>query len=79
MNKFESNLDFKEKNIEELFIEIWKLNQNNINISINEIKNVFIKIQSKYKSYDNIFIDNKEYIRNRLREILKEKNSFTKH
>jgi len=76
MNKFESNLDFKEKNIEELFIEIWKLNQNNINISINEIKNVFIKIQSKYKSYDNIFFDNKEYIRNRLREILKEKNSI---
>ena len=75
MNKFEFNIYQKEENIEELFSKIWKLNPNNVNISINEVKNVFIQIQNKYKYYNNKLIDSKEYIRNRLNEILKEKNS----
>lgn len=75
MNKFEFNNYQKEENIEELFSKIWKLNPNNVNISINEVKNVFIQIQNKYKYYNNKLIDSKEYIRNRLNEILKEKNS----
>ena len=75
MNKFEFNIYQKEENIEELFSKIWKLNPNNVNISINEVKNVFIQIQNKYKYYNNKLIDSKEYIRNRLNEILKKKNS----
>ena len=75
MNKFEFNNYQKEENIEELFSKIWRLNPNNVNISINEVKNVFIQIQNKYKYYNNKLIDSKEYIRNRLNEILKEKNS----
>ena len=73
MNKFEFNIDSKEKNIEDLYKEIRKLNQNDINI--NQIKKVFIQIQEKYKYYDNNNCDNGEYLRNRIKEIVKEKNN----
>ena len=74
MNKFEFNINSKEKNIEDIYKEIKKLNQNDINI--NQIKKVFIQIQEKYKYYDNNNnYNNGEYLRNRIKEIIKEKNN----
>ena len=43
MNKFELNIDSREKNVEELYREIERLNKNNKIININEIKSIFIK------------------------------------
>ena len=77
MNKFEFNLDSREKNIEELYREIWKLNKNNKNANINEIKSIFIQIQNEYKFYENKYFSREteeEYLRNRINKIMKENN-----
>lgn len=77
MNRSEFDIDSKEKNVEDLYKEIEKMNKNNINhnnININQIKNVFTQIQEKYKCYDNKCYDNEGYLRNRINEIIKEKN-----
>ena len=66
MKNFEFNIDSKEKNIEDLYKEIGKLNQNDINI--NQIKNAFFQIQKKYKNYNNKYLDNEIYFRNRIND-----------
>lgn len=78
MNKFELNIDSREKNVEELYREIERLNKNNKIININEIKSIFIKIQNKYKFYENKFIEKEKeefYLKYRINEIIKENDN----
>ena len=57
MNDFKLNILPKEKDIEELFREIEKINKSNQSFNLNEIKNSLIKIKNEYKwKYKNIFL-----------------------
>ena len=73
MNKFVFDIDSKEKNIEELYKEIERLNKNDINI--NQIKNAFIQIKKEYKHYDDGYFDDEDYLRSRIYKIIKQKNN----
>lgn len=79
MNNFTLNIFPKEKDAEELFIEIEKINKDNQLSNLLEMKNIFIKIKNDYISnYKNIFISKeieKKFFTSKIYELLKLKNN----
>ena len=73
MNHFNFNIVKKEKDVEELFKEIDKINKSNQSFNLREIKDIFFKIKNEYNSkYKNIFFINEnetEFFLNKVHEI----------
>ena len=73
MNHFNFNIVKKEKDVEELFKEIDKINKSNQSFNLWEIKDIFFKIKNEYNSkYKNIFFINEnetEFFLNKVHEI----------
>ena len=73
MNHFNFNIAKKEKDVEELFKEIDKINKSNQSFNLREIKDIFFKIKNEYNSkYKNIFFINEnetEFFLNKVHEI----------
>ena len=83
MNEFKLNVLPKEKDIEELFKEIEKINKSYSSLNLYKIKNIFIKIKNEYIcAYKNIsFPKEKEraYFKTKINDISQttnDKNDF---